>query len=68
MLTKHLESRAKLDQLIGLFDCRFVDGRRESVRALRRMPATVNIVHDSDVLPHVHLPVHIEELFPEAIA
>ena len=30
LITKHLESSAKLDQLVGLFNCRFVDGRAES--------------------------------------
>ena len=35
---------------------------------LRRTAATVNIAHDSDVLPHLHLPEDIEELFLEAIA
>ena len=67
LFTKHLESRAKLDQLVALFNCRFVDGRAESAPALRRDPATVNIAHDSSVLPHLHLPEDIAELFEEAV-
>ena len=68
LFTKHLESRAKLDKLVGLFICRFVDGRTESALALRRTPATVNIAHDSSVLLHLHVPEDIVELFHEAIA
>ena len=27
LFAKHFESRAKLDQLVGLFNCRFIDGQ-----------------------------------------
>ena len=35
---------------------------------MRHTPATVNIAHDCSVLPHLHVPEDIVELFQEAIA
>ena len=35
---------------------------------MRRALAKVNIAHDSSILPHLHLPEDIAELFVEAIA
>ena len=68
LFTKHFESRAKFDQLVGLFNCRFVDGRAESAPLLRHTPATVHIAHDSSGLPHPHVPEDIVYFFQEAIA
>ena len=34
---------------------------------MRRTSATVNIALDSDVLPHLHLPEDIAELFQEVV-
>ena len=68
LFTKHLESRAKLDQLVGLFNCRFVDSRAESAPSLRQSTATVNIAHDSSVLPHLHVPEDIAELLQKDVA
>ena len=72
LLTKHLESRAKLDMVVGLFSCRFMDGRAASAPALKGDTAaainlTTELTHDPAVLPHLHLPEDIAELFPEAI-
>ena len=45
LFTKHLESRNKLDQVVGLFGCRFVDGRAATAPALKSDIA-VHIVTD----------------------
>ena len=70
LFTKHLESRGKVDQVVSLFNCKFLDGRPETAPALRRTPvhadAHINIAHDTSVLPHLHTPEDIAELFPEA--
>ena len=73
LFTKHLESRAKLDQVVGLFSCRFMEGRAASAPALKSDTAaaiinlTTELAHDPAVLPHLHLPEDIARLFPEAI-
>ena len=65
--TKHLESRNKLDQVAGLFGCRFLDGRAAFAPTLKS-DAAAHLAHDPVFLPHQHLPEDIERLFPEAIA
>ena len=35
LFTKHLESRNKLDQVVGLFGCRFADGRAATAPMLK---------------------------------
>ena len=72
LFTKHLESRAKLDQVVGLFSCRFMEGRAASAPALKSDTAaainlTTELAHDPAVLPHLHLPDDIARLFPETI-
>lgn len=68
LFTKHLESQAKLNQLVELFGCRFMEGRASSAPALKSEYAVpAHIVHDPAVLPHNYLPEEIAELFPEAV-
>ena len=74
LFTKHLESRAKLDQLVALFSCRFVSGRPDGAPALRRNIPQDNsahhvdqvLSHDPSCLPHLHLPEDIARYFPAA--
>ena len=66
LFTKHLESRNKLDQVVGLFGCRFLEGRAALAPTLKS-DAAVYIAHDPAVLPHLHLPEDIARLFEEAI-
>ena len=70
LFTEHLESHAKLDQVVGLFSCRFMEGRAASAPALKSDTAaainlTTELAHDPAVLPHLHLPEDIARLFPE---
>ena len=44
LYTKHLESKAKIEQLVSLFGGKFRDGRAESAPQLREDPATANMV------------------------
>ena len=72
LFTKHLESRAKLDQVVGLFSCRFMEGRAASAPALKSNTAavinlTTELALDPAVLSHLHLLEDIARLFPEAI-
>ena len=67
LCTKHVESQAKLDQVVGLFGCHFIAGRAESAPAPKLdLAVEVNIAHDPAALPHMHLPEDIAELFEEA--
>jgi len=66
LFTKHLESKSKLDQVVGLFSCRFLDGRAASAPTLKS-DAAVYIAHDLTILPHLHLPEDIASLFEEAV-
>ena len=59
--------RNKLDQVVGLFGCWFLDGRA-AVAPTLKSDAAVHLAHDPVLLPHQHLPEDIERLFPEAIA
>ena len=68
LFTKHLESRAKVDQLVSLFNCRFLEGRAASAPALRQDPGSVNVAFDASLLPHLHPPGDLKALFPEAVA
>jgi hypothetical protein len=52
LFTKHLESAAKLEQLISLFNCRFTEGRAESAPNLKK--ATKDDVHIADD-KHAHV-------------
>ena len=65
LLTKHLESQRKLDELVALFRCRLVEGRSAIAPALKRdNQGAVQLVnedgeerelaeaHDMHVLPH----------------
>jgi hypothetical protein len=66
LFTKHLDSKSKLDQVVGLFSCRFLDGRAASAPTLKSDSA-VYIAHDPALLPHLHLPEDIASLFEEAV-
>ena len=44
LYTKHLESKAKIEQLVSLFGGEFREGRAESAPQLREDPATANMV------------------------
>ena len=66
LFTKHLDSKGKLDQVVELFSCRFLDGRAASAPTLKS-DAAVYIAHDATRLPHLHLPEDIASLFEEAI-
>ena len=68
LFTKHLESRAKIDQLVGLFRCEYVEGRPAAAPALRRDAAAAHVVTELRELPHFHPAGGIDKLFPEAIA
>ena len=75
LFTKHLESRANVDQLLELFGCRFVDGRSAAAPKLRREAVAAVLCrqseddshqpsHDLRQLPHQLSPEEIERLFP----
>ena len=66
LFTKHLESKSKLDQVVGLVCCRFLDGLAASAPTLKS-DAAVYIAHDLMLLPHLHLPEDIATLFEEEI-
>ena len=67
LYTKHLESKAKIEQLVSLFGGEFREGRAESAPQLREDPATANMVEvlyssvgasagtmaDMRILPHL---------------
>ena len=67
LFTKHLESKAKLDQVVGLFSCRFIEWRAASAPTLKSADAAVYVAHDPLILPHLHLPEDIASLFEEAV-
>ena len=70
LFTKHLESKAKLDQVVSLFNCEFRDGRAASAPQLKaglhaQAPTDEAVfIHDGNMLPHQHLPEDLEEYFP----
>jgi hypothetical protein len=66
LFTKHLGTKNKLDQVVGLFSCRFLDGRAISAPTLKSDSA-VYIARDPVLLPHLHLPEDIASLFEEAV-
>ena len=74
LFTKHLGSRAKLDQLIALFHCKFPEGRPATAPALRRAGASkkqeadANQAASEHILPHVRTPEEILKMFPAAVA
>ena len=67
LFTKHLESRNKLDQVGGVFSCRFLDGRA-AIGPTLKFYIAVHLAHDLVFLPHQHLPEDIARLFEEAVA
>ena len=79
LFTKHLESQRKLDDLVRLFRCKLLDGRAATAPAMKLKPGVAGVIeksndveddtyvavaHDPHVLPHLHLPEDIEQLFP----
>ena len=74
LFTKHLESRAKLDQLTALFHCKFLEGRPVTAPAIRqagtnkKQEADVNQAADESILPHMCAPEEILKRFPAAVA
>ena len=44
LFTKHLESQSKLDQLLGKFNCKIVEGRPAAAPQLKKAPAAVHNV------------------------
>ena len=81
LFTKHMDSRNKLNQLVALFKCQFLEGRAKAAPALRTegLISTgiddydnndgVNLMntHDPTVLPHMHDDDDLENLFPRAV-
>ena len=64
LFTKHLESQAKLDQVVGLFGCHVMTGRASSAPALKSTEAVeIHIAHDPAVLPHMYMPEDIADIF-----
>ena len=65
LYTKHLESRAKIEQLVGLFGGEFRDGRPEAAPQLRQDPAVagmVEILHsatESGNVPEMRILPHL---------
>ena len=66
LFTKHLDSNNKLDQVVGLFSCRFLEGRA-AIAPTQKSDSAVHLAHNPVLLPHQHLPEDIAELFTEAI-
>ena len=73
LFTKHLESRAKVDQLIALFHCKFLEGRPASAPVLKQdrgggqAKADVNQADDDRILPHMRSPEEISKMFLRAV-
>ena len=67
LITKHLESRNKLDQAVGLFSCSFLGGRA-SIAPTLTSDAAVHVAHGPALLPHHHVPEDTARLFEEAVA
>ena len=63
LFTKLLESKNMLDQVVGLFRCRVLDGRLALAPSLKSDNAA-RLAHDPVHLPHQHLPKDIARLFP----
>ena len=77
---QHLESKAKIEQLVGLFGGEFRGGRAEAAPQLRQDPATVGMVEclnaefeqssgpipDMQVLPHL-MPKDVADEFFEVV-
>ena len=56
-----------MDQVVGLFSCRFLVGRATIAPTLKS-DIVVHLAHDPVLLPHQHLPEDIARLFEEAVA
>ena len=77
LYTKHLDSTAKVEQLIGLFGGEFRGGRAEAAPQLRQVPAVAGMVEalfsepepssegmaDMRVLPHLVMEYEANDLF-----
>ena len=63
LFTKHLESAAKLKQLMGLFSCQFVQGRAVSAPNLKKSAAGVEMVAFAQ-LPHLMPTQVMNDKFP----
>ena len=76
LYTTHLESKAKIEQLVSLFGGEFRDGQAESAPQLREVPAMANMVEvlysspepstgsmpDMRVLPHLMSPEEMDDI------
>ena len=62
LFTKQLESRNKLDQVVGLFSCSFLDGRATIAPTLKSYIA-FHLAHDPVLLPHQQLPEDTARFF-----
>ena len=63
LFTKHLESAAKLKQLMGLFNCQFVQGRAISAPSLKRAATAEHTVAITQ-LPHLMTEKAMNSLYP----
>ena len=74
LYTKHLESKEKIEQLLGLFGAEFREGRPKSAPQLKREQLSANLcediaealIHDTSVLPHMMTDEDIDMHFPAA--
>ena len=66
LFTKHLESKNKLDQVVGLSSCRF--WRRAAIAPTLESDVAVHSDHNPVLLPQQHLPQDMARMFPEAVA
>ena len=73
LYTKHLESKQKIEQLVGLFGGEFREGRAESAPLLKKAMLVRRddggpqaLIHDTSVLPHQMSDQDIDEHFPLA--
>ena len=67
LFTTHLVSKNKLDQVVGLFSCRFLDGRAALAPTIKS-DAAAHLAHDPVLMARQHLPEDIACMFPKAIA
>ena len=73
LYTKYLESKQKIEQLVGLFGGEFREGRAESAPQLKKAMMVCQedsgpqaLIHDTSVLPHQMSDRDIDEHFPLA--
>ena len=63
LFTKHLESAAKLKQLMSLFNCQFVQGRAFSAPSLKRAATAEHMVAIAQ-LPHLMTKKAMDNKYP----